>query len=83
MKVRLKLYASLGRYLPDGAHRNEAEVTVADGTTITQLLDAHQVPQEHCHLVLLNGIFQAPAERPTVVLSDGDAVACWPPVAGG
>ena len=66
MKVQLKLYASLGQYLPDGAQRNEAEIAVADGTTITQLLDAHHVPREHCHLVLLNGIFQPPSARSDV-----------------
>ncbi len=83
MNVTLKLYASLGGYLPAGAERNMAGVDVADGTTIRQLLDAHHVPPESCHLVLLNGVFQAPAVRTSVVLNPGDAVAVWPPVAGG
>lgn len=83
MHVTLKLYASLGAYLPDNAAKNIASVEVAEGTTIRQLLDAHHVPPEACHLVLLNGHFQAPAVRTTAKLKAGDAIAVWPPVAGG
>lgn len=83
MQVTLKLYASLGAYLPPHAERNEAAIEVAEGTSIKDLLDAHNVPRESCHLVLLNGIFQAPAMRGAVKLKPGDAVAVWPPVAGG
>lgn len=81
--VTLKLYASLGAFLPADNMRNEAKVTVPEGTSILALLDAHNVPREACHLVLLNGIFQPPGARGGVVLKAGDAVAVWPPVAGG
>lgn len=81
--VTLKLYASLGIYLPAGHARNEAAVEVADGTTIDAILDAHNVPRESRHLVLLNGVFQAPATRAATRLKPGDALAVWPPVAGG
>lgn len=83
MKVTLKLYASLGTFLPAKAERNMAEVEVDDGTTIRSLLDRHNVPPQYCHLVLLNGVFQPPATRGSVKLKPGDAVAVWPPVAGG
>lgn len=83
MQVSLKLYASLGAYLPDGAQKNIAVLDIADGTTIRELLDAHNVPPQACHLVLLNGHFQPPAVRGNVKLKSGDALAVWPPVAGG
>lgn len=83
MQVKLKLYASLGAYLPAHAERNEAPVEVDESTTIRALLDAYKVPPEMCHLVLLNGVFQAPATRAATLLKPGDAVAVWPPVAGG
>jgi hypothetical protein len=83
MQVILKLYAQLGVYLPPGHARNEARIEVADGTSIWGLIDAHNVPRTSCHLVLLNGHYQAPAVRGTVELKPGDAVAVWPPVAGG
>ncbi len=83
ISVTLKLYASLGAYLPAGAARNTAEVEAASGTTIETLLDTYSVPREACHLVLLNGIFQPRERRASATLTAGDAVAVWPPVAGG
>ena len=81
--VTLKLFASLGEFLPGHAEKNQASVPVQDGTSIRDLLDHYNVPPEQCHLVLLNGHFQAPAVRRTVKLKPGDAIAVWPPVAGG
>ena len=83
MQVTLKLYASLGHFLPDGAERNEAKIEVADGTTILEVLDSYNLPPKSCHLVLVNGHFQAPAVRAGVKLKAGDHLAVWPPVAGG
>ena len=81
--VTLKLYASLGAYLPPGAERNIASLEAQPGATVQSLLDSQNVPREACHLVLLNGIFQPRERRGSAMLSDGDAVAVWPPVAGG
>lgn len=83
MDVTIKLYASLGIYLPDHAVKNEAVVTVDDGTSVEALIDRYNVPREERHLVLLNGVFQPPNLRDTALLKEGDAVAVWPPVAGG
>ncbi len=71
MNVTLKLYASLGVYLPSHAEKNQTPVDVIEGTTIRGLLDAHHVPPEMCHLVLLNGIFQPPAVRSSVAAQAG------------
>lgn len=83
MKITLKLYASLGQYLPEGAARNEASIEVDEGTTIDGVLTRWNVPKESCHLVLLNGVFQPPGTWASVELGAGDALAIWPPVAGG
>lgn len=83
MKVTLKLYASLGRFLPDDANRNQIQLEVAENTTIGALLDRYNVPREACHLVLVNGLFQPPATRADTALKAGDELAVWPPIAGG
>lgn len=83
MKVTFKLYASLGQYLPNGAKRNEISVDVDEGTTIEMLLSRYNVPRESCHLVLLNGVFQPPSKWGKAELGNGDALAVWPPIAGG
>lgn len=82
-EARIKLYAMLARYLPAGAADNQAAVAIDDGMTVGRLLRQVGVPGEHCHLVLLNGVYVPPAARDSTPVTDGDAVAVWPPVAGG
>lgn len=83
MKVTFKLYALLGKYLPPAAHKNEVELDIDEGTSAADLLRRYNVPEEMCHLVLINGSFVPPGARETAHLQDGDALAVWPPVAGG
>ena len=83
MKVEVKLYASLGKYLPESAVSNVAKLDVADGTTPMDIITEWGVPAENCHLVLINGNYIEPSARASRALQEGDALAIWPPVAGG
>ena len=83
MKIRIKLYASLGEYLPADAVKNEADLEVNDKTTPTQVILRLGVPEKMCHMVLINGVYVAPDERSERLLEAGDHLAIWPPVAGG
>jgi len=84
MKIELKLYASLMRYLPEGtADRHAASLDVPDGMTPSKLIEDQKLPAKSCFLVLLNGVYLTPAERETRQIQEGDAVAIWPPIAGG
>ncbi len=83
MKVVVKLYAMLEKYLPPGASDNQVEREVAEGTPVARVLASFGLPPEMCHLVLINGHFVPPSERATRALQDGDRLAVWPPVAGG
>ncbi|NQV47819.1 MAG: MoaD/ThiS family protein [Rhodospirillaceae bacterium] len=83
MKITLKLFASLGKFLPEGTTGNETEIEITKGYTLEQVLEEHGVPPEHCHLVLVNGHYVGPSERAAMKMKEGDALAVWPPVAGG
>lgn len=83
MKIRLKLYASLGAYLPEGVRDNTAELEISGRTTPQALIDRYRVPSRLAHLVLLNGVYLSPPQRREVAVNDGDTLAIWPPVAGG
>ena len=83
IKIRLKLYAMLSKYLPNYAEKNEAVLKIAVKTNVQSILEAYNVPNEYCHLVLVNGHYAAPSERRKIILKEGDVVAVWPPVAGG
>jgi sulfur carrier protein ThiS len=82
MTLTLKLFASLARYLPPEAERNQAQIEVAEGANPLQVLEQYRVPTAQVHLVLVNGVFLPPSQR-TQPLQPGDELAIWPAVAGG
>jgi molybdopterin synthase sulfur carrier subunit len=84
MNITFKLFASLGDYLPASVRpANEMRLPVDDGATITQVIEPFNLPPKLVHLVLVNGKYIAPDQRPTHALVDGDVLAIWPPIAGG
>lgn len=83
MKITVKLFAMLSGYLPDGARGQEVDIEVAEGATPGGVIDQLRVPRANCHLVLVNGFYTQPSEIDSLRLSEGDALAIWPPIAGG
>lgn len=83
MKITLKLYATLAEFLPPHAVANVVDIEVPEGTSPNAILDLHRVPRARAHLVLVNGVYVPPARRDESLLHAGDALAIWPPVAGG
>ncbi len=83
MKITLKLYANLSDLLPATASRNAIEVEVPENVTPHQVIDLYDVPRKMAHLVLLNGVYLDKEERDSPLIKDKDALAVWPPVAGG
>lgn len=83
MRVTLKLFATLGDYLPTDARFNQVELDLEAGTTVQAVIDRHHLPPKLVHLVLVNGHFVPPQERSGRVLAEGDVLAIWPPIAGG
>ncbi|HLF58085.1 MAG TPA: MoaD/ThiS family protein [Alphaproteobacteria bacterium] len=83
MKITVKLFALLSTYLPEGATGHEAKMEVAEGATPALLIERLRLPPKMTHLVLVNGVYVPPSERARFKLSEGDALAIWPPVAGG
>ena len=83
MEITIKLYATLGEYLPPGAERNVAKLAVADGATIEEVIAQLKLPTRYTHLVLVNGEYVEPSRRAALKLKPADALAIWPPIAGG
>jgi sulfur carrier protein ThiS len=88
VEITLKLFANLSEYLPhehDGrvAVHNELPVHVAIGATVQSVIEQFRVPGPSAHIVLVNGVFVPRNDRGTRRLQQGDALAIWPPIAGG
>jgi len=84
MKITFKLYATLQHLLPAEAVNNAIEIEVVDDITLHQVIDRFSVKRTDAHLVLINGVYYDHEGRDEPgVLSEGDVIAVWPPVAGG
>ena len=88
MEITLKLFATLGDYLPhelNGRKRvyNQLAVDVAEATTVQGVIEKFNLPPALAHLVLVNGVFIPRGARATRLLQRGDELAVWPPIAGG
>jgi molybdopterin converting factor small subunit len=83
LQVTFKLFAGLAEFLPPDAVKNAVVLQVPEGTSVSTLIKQHHLPPELVHLVLVNGVYQDSGVRDEVCLQDGDALAIWPPVAGG
>ena len=84
MKITLKLFASLTDYLPtELKYTNMMAMDVAPDASILQILAPLALPEKMVQLVLINGRYNAPEQRHTQTLQEGDVLAIWPPIAGG
>ncbi len=79
----LKLYASLSEFLPAGSVKNEAEIDVGEGDSIARIIERYDLPERLVHLVVIDGVYVEPEDRPVRILNPGEVLAIWPPVAGG
>ena len=84
MQITFKLFAGLTDYLPAEFRRgNQMALEVAADAAIAQVIEPFRMPPHLVHIVLVNGVYVAPADRATRTLVEGDVLAIWPPVAGG
>jgi len=74
--VHLKLFATLGKFLPEGGERH---VQIQPGATVSNLLSQLSIPESDAKLIFINGR-RANLET---VLKGGERLGIFPPVGGG
>ncbi|HYA03424.1 MAG TPA: MoaD/ThiS family protein [Syntrophobacteria bacterium] len=79
MKIELRLFASLSRYLPDRQGGNLCAMEIPEGTTIKELLERLAIPTEIRKIIIVNGVHAGESQ----FLAEGDRIGVFPPVAGG
>ena len=79
MKIELRLFASLSRFLPERRTGNLCAMEIPEGTTISDLLRRLGVPAEVRKIIIVNGVHAGESQT----LTEGDRIGVFPPVAGG
>jgi sulfur carrier protein ThiS len=83
MKIKLRLYATLQKYLPAGTSNSETDMKLPEAATITEVLGLLGVPMNLAHIVFINGRHVLRPDIPTRQLQDGDILAVFPAIGGG
>jgi molybdopterin converting factor small subunit len=79
VRVEVRLFATLARYLPDGHQAGAAILEVPDGSTVADVARTLGIPGDTSCIVLVN---DADADEASA-LRPGDVVTLFPPLAGG
>jgi len=79
MRVSVKLFATIRKYQPQLAPGESLSLEVLPGTSVGQLLARLRIPAGAAVVAVLNGRVRGRDH----VLSEGDVLSVFPPVAGG
>jgi MoaE-MoaD fusion protein len=80
VEIEVRLFANLNKFLPPGSVRRRAQLSVPPAATLSGLLDQLGITASLVHMVAVNGRHQ---QDLSYVLTDGDIVSIFPPLAGG
>lgn len=78
MKVKVKLFATLRKYIQEN-NSGICTLEIPESTTVNQVLDILQIPEDIPKILLINGIQKSHDDS----LKDGDTLSVFPPIAGG
>ncbi len=79
IKVDVRVFATLRRYMPGYAIGEAKAIELPDGTTLEELRAQLKLPLDEVKVIMRNGI-QAELEEK---IEDGDRIAYVPAVGGG
>ena len=79
MIVKIRVFATLRKYLPDLDLGESVEVNLEQGSTIGQLIEHLGIPEAEIKLVYVNGHYR----EWDYVLSENDEIGFFSPVGGG
>ena len=79
MRVEVRLFATLARYLPKPSQGGSTDLDVAEGSVVADVAVALGIPVDLPRIVVVNGEDADEGRR----LHAGDVVTLFPPLAGG
>ena len=79
MKVHVKLFASLRKYLPPGSGGDRLTLELPDGAAVRDAIAQLGIPLEHARMI----VSENEQLESTSPLQDGQEINLFPPLAGG
>jgi molybdopterin converting factor small subunit len=79
MKVHVKLFASLRKYLPPGSGGDRLTLELPDGAAVRDAIAQLGIPLEHARMI----VSKNEQLESTSPLQDGQEINLFPPLAGG
>ena len=79
MDIEVRLFSLLTLHVPAGTDGRSVSLTVPEGATVAYVIDQLGVPTGLAKLIFIDGIHG----RHDSVLSDGNVLSIFPPIAGG
>ena len=79
MNIRLKLYASLRKYLPGTEIGEEVKIEVNQESTIMDILNIYTIEESLAKIIFVNGVHKTA----DYILQENDLLVIFPPIGGG
>lgn len=79
MRIEVRLFATLARFLPNDADAGFTHLDVAEGSSVADVALALGIPADLSRIALVNDGDADDGRR----LAEGDVVTLFPPLAGG
>jgi len=83
MQISVKLFGALRQYLPAGSSYNACKLTIAEGSTIADVLALLPIPESKAYLVLFNDTKINSDTYADTSVSAADEIVLLPPIKGG
>ena len=79
MRITVRIYATLCRYVPGVSAGTPIEIELSDGASVADLIERLEVPAREVKIAFVNGRTQSP----DWLLKSRDEAGIFPPVGGG
>lgn len=79
MQIKLKLFATLSKFLPPHPLGSAVQMDIPEGTSLGALAESLKLPPDEVKICFVNGRIC----EPDTILKDGDEVGIFPPIGGG
>ncbi len=83
MQVNVKLFGTLGKYLPEASAGNVTQIDIENSISIAKLIELLKLPADKPYIVSVNDNLVPASERQSYVVTESDNIKLIPSLKGG